>query len=61
MLLLEEQILQRGDMARLNSGLLRLGVSETIVHSWLPDFLRKLNEEIPNLEVELTVDVTSEL
>lgn len=61
MLLLEEQILQRGDVTRLNSGLLRLGVSETIVHSWLPDFLRKLNKEMPNLEVELTVDVTSEL
>ena len=42
-------------------GLLRLGVSETIVHSWLPRFLGALSEAFPKIEVELTVDVSTGL
>ncbi len=60
-LLLQEEIKQRGMNKNKDSGIIRIGVSETIVHSWLPAFLQTLNIEMPNLEVELTVDVTTEL
>lgn len=43
------------------SGILRLGVSETIVHTWLPLFLAKLHEVHPRVDVEIMVDVTVNL
>jgi len=43
------------------TGVLRLGVSETIVHTVLPDFLTRLHEIYPDIDVELTVDVTVNL
>jgi DNA-binding transcriptional LysR family regulator len=58
---MSEQLRKRADRVALLSGILRLGVSETIVHSWLPDLLRSLNETVPNLDVEITVDVTGNL
>ncbi|MEM7257864.1 MAG: LysR family transcriptional regulator [Pseudomonadota bacterium] len=41
--------------------LFRIGVSETIAQSWLPDFVRSLRAEYPNLMVEITVDISSVL
>jgi len=58
---LSNQLRQRADSESRQSGLLRLGVSETIVHSWLPSLMTALHEEMPNLDIELTVDVTSNL
>lgn len=46
-----------GDAAKM-SGVLRFGVSETIVQSWLSSFLARLNAAYPKIEVELTVDVS---
>lgn len=43
------------------SGILRLGVSETIVQSWLPELLAQLRALYPALDVEITVDVTGNL
>lgn len=43
------------------SGLLRLGVSETIVQTWLPDLLAELRVSYPALDVEISVDVTANL
>jgi DNA-binding transcriptional LysR family regulator len=42
-------------------GRLRLGVIETIVHSWLAPYIQRLNADYPDLEVDLTVDVSSVL
>lgn len=42
-------------------GLLRLGVSETVVQSWLPDFVSALSAEYPLVDVEITVDVSLNL
>ncbi len=42
-------------------GLLRLGVSETVVQSWLPNFVAALNAEYPLVDVEITVDVSLDL
>lgn len=43
------------------TGRLRIGVMETVVHTWLVDFLRAIQEAHPALEIELTVDSTQRL
>lgn len=43
------------------NSLLRIGVAETIVQLWLPVFLSALYEKYPNLNVEISVDVTVDL
>jgi len=40
-------------------GRLRLGVIETVVHSWLAIFVQRLNHDFPELEVDLTVEATA--
>lgn len=43
------------------TGVLRLGVVETIVQTWLPNFLQSIDQQCPGLDVEITVDVTENL
>lgn len=40
---------------------IRLGSSETIVGTWLPDFLAHYGQSRPNLSFDLTVDTTNNL
>lgn len=42
-------------------GRLRLGVIESVVHSWLSYFIKQLNADHPELEIDLTVDISSVL
>ena len=42
-------------------GVLRLGVTELIVNTWLRDFLRHLRERHANLAVEFVVDMSANL
>jgi DNA-binding transcriptional LysR family regulator len=42
-------------------GIVRLGTSETLVHTWLPDLLRRVHEEYPGVTVEILVDLTVNL
>jgi DNA-binding transcriptional LysR family regulator len=42
-------------------GVLRLGVAETIVHSWLPRLIKSVNTTYPNLSLEIEVDITPNL
>ncbi|MGB1010961.1 MAG: LysR family transcriptional regulator [Thiolinea sp.] len=39
-------------------GVLKLGVTEMVVNTWLRDFLKRLKEYYPEIIVELTVDVS---
>lgn len=39
-------------------GRLRLGVIESMVHSWLAQYIRELNALYPELEIDLTVDIS---
>lgn len=55
--LLVDRIGQNEDLA----GILRLGVSETIVHTWLPAFITGLHRKYPTIEVEIVVDATINL
>ncbi|HWK01276.1 MAG TPA: LysR family transcriptional regulator [Xanthobacteraceae bacterium] len=43
------------------SGVVRLGASETIVHTWLPKLIERVNAEHPNLEIEIEVDISPNL
>ena len=52
---------ERAGMPAEVSGLLRLGVSETIVQTWLYDLLAELRVTYPALDVEISVDVTANL
>ncbi len=56
-----EQLRKRAESSSAYSGVIRIGVSETIAHTWLSRFLAQLHREMPNLDVELTVEVTPTL
>jgi DNA-binding transcriptional LysR family regulator len=43
------------------SGIVRLGVSESIVHTWLPTLMKRVNNDYPNLEFEIEVDISPRL
>ena len=40
---------------------LRLGVAETVAQSWLPDFVSALHHHFPKVEIEIDVDVSTNL
>ncbi|SFU56646.1 LysR family transcriptional regulator [Pseudoduganella namucuonensis] len=42
-------------------GRLRLGVIESVVHSWLAQYIRELNADHPELEIDLAVDMSNVL
>lgn len=42
-------------------GVLRLGVAETIVHTWLSRLVKQVNTAYPNLSLEIEVDITPNL
>ncbi len=56
-----EQLRKRAESTTAYSGVIRIGVSETIAHTWLSTFLSRLHNEMPKLDVELTVEVTTVL
>lgn len=42
-------------------GVIRLGVAETIVHTWLPSFIKQVHRIYPNLTIEIEVDISPSL
>ena len=55
-----EMLAAVGDRSAMR-GVLRLGVAETIVHTWLPQLINSVNQAYPNLSLEIEVDITSNL
>jgi DNA-binding transcriptional LysR family regulator len=55
-----EMIAEIGDRSAMR-GVLRLGVAETIVHTWLTRLVKSVNEVYPNLSLEIEVDITPNL
>ncbi|WP_213305737.1 LysR family transcriptional regulator [Paraburkholderia sacchari] len=43
------------------SGTVQLGASDTIVHTWLSELLKRLNREYPDITLEVNVDSTANL
>jgi DNA-binding transcriptional LysR family regulator len=52
---------QAAQMESAVRGRLRLGVVETVVHSWLAHSVRQLNAGFPELEIDLVVDMSMAL
>lgn len=63
----ERLLALRGDMLHAVAdpqaiqGTIRLGVAETIVYTWLPKLIERLNEAYPAVSLELDVDTTVNL
>ncbi|MCA1456615.1 LysR family transcriptional regulator [Bradyrhizobium sp. BRP22] len=55
-----EMMAEIGDRTAMR-GVLRLGVAETIVHTWLTRLVKSVNEVYPNLSLEIEVDITPNL
>ncbi len=55
-----EMIEAVGDRSTMR-GIVRLGCSETIVHTWLPTLIERMNTAYPNLELEIEVDISPNL
>ena len=55
-----EMLAAVGDRSAMR-GVLRLGVAETIVHTWLPQLIESVNQTYPNLSLEIEVDITPNL
>jgi DNA-binding transcriptional LysR family regulator len=55
-----EMMAEVGDRSAMR-GVLRLGVAETIVHTWLPRLIKSVNTAYPNLSLEIEVDITPSL
>jgi DNA-binding transcriptional LysR family regulator len=43
------------------TGTIRLGVSETIVHTWLVEYMEQVQKEFPKVSVEIVVSLTPDL
>ena len=56
-----EQIAENVAQAEAVEAELRIGVSETIVHSWLPRYIQALGCVFPRLNLDLTVDASVNL
>jgi DNA-binding transcriptional LysR family regulator len=55
-----EMMAEVGDRSAMR-GVLRLGVAETIVHTWLSRLIQSVNTAHPNLSLEIEVDITPNL
>lgn len=56
-----EDFVAAADDGALFEGVIRLGVTEMIAHSWLHEFLQSLKHVYPNVIVELNVDLSVNL
>lgn len=55
--MVEEHVMDVDSVDRL----MRIGVSETIAQSWLPDFVGALHQRYPHLKIEISVDISLNL
>jgi DNA-binding transcriptional LysR family regulator len=58
MLNLKQEMMAVAHSSKSISGQVRLGVSETIVQTWLPRYLEEVHARYPDLSVELEVDTS---
>mgnify|MGYP003600331887 FL=1 len=61
MLATQQRLLQSLGQADTFSGRLRIGVMDTVIHSWLSELINALSREYPQVEVELTADTALNL
>lgn len=56
-----EHFVEVAGLSHLTESTIKLGVTEMIVNTWLPEFFRLVSESYPNLNIELTVDMSVNL
>ena len=56
-----DHFIATAEAGHLHEGVLRLGVTELIVHRWLASFLQAFKSAFPNIVVELHVDISANL
>ena len=61
MFFVREEILNRVANPSCIERLFRIGCSETIAQSWLPEFLQRFSDRYPRVTLELTVDISLNL
>lgn len=47
--------------AQAHRRLIRIGASETVTQTWLPDFISRLHAEFPSMTVDINVDISTNL
>ncbi len=55
---IRQGMLQAAQTSRSLEGRIRIGVSETIVHTWLPKFMERVHAQHPAVSIELNVDTS---
>lgn len=55
------QLHYQSDKKMALSGLVKIGVTETLAHAWIADFLNVINQQLPFIEIELNISSTSVL
>ncbi|MBW0235768.1 LysR family transcriptional regulator [Pseudomonas taetrolens] len=61
MLATQQRLLQSLGQADSFAGRLRIGVMDTVIHSWLSELISALSRDYPQVEVELTADTALNL
>ena len=61
MLATQQRLLQSLGQADSFTGRLRIGVMDTVIHSWLSELISALSRDYPQVEVELTADTALNL
>lgn len=56
-----DHFIDAADAEELYGGVLRLGVTEMVVQTWLRDFLKLYKQAFPKVVIELTVDLSANL
>lgn len=56
-----ESFVEVAGLGHLTESTIKLGVTEMIVNTWLPEFFKRVSENYPNLNIELTVDMSVNL
>ncbi len=56
-----ENFVDAAGRKHLSESTIKLGVTEMIVNTWLPEFFRAVKDHYPNLKIELTVDMSVNL
>ena len=56
-----DNLIDAANRVELFDDVLRLGVTEMVVHTWLREFLKQFKVEYPNITVEITVDLSANI
>lgn len=56
-----ESFIEAAGQSKRMTGVIKLGVTEMIVNTWLRDFMKQVKDQFPNLNIELMIDLSDNL